>query len=111
MRRSVGSHGGSESDGAKSTTDEGDVNKRNFLRRHTAITPGNEGDGEERAGQGLINKFLGRHDFDMAKLSKMMGDEAFKLKTFKNWDSHKQPIGNDCTWTTTRTSRSYCWST
>ncbi|EEY59934.1 secreted RxLR effector peptide protein, putative [Phytophthora infestans T30-4] len=48
---------------------------------------------EERAGQGLFNKILGRNDLKMEKLSRMMNDEAFKMKMFKNWDNHHQSIG------------------
>ncbi|KAF4128282.1 RXLR effector domain-containing protein [Phytophthora infestans] len=48
---------------------------------------------EERAGQGLVNRILGRNDLKMEKLSRMMNDEAFKMKMFKNWDNHHQSIG------------------
>ncbi|OWZ04513.1 RxLR effector protein [Phytophthora megakarya] len=48
---------------------------------------------EDRADQGILNKFLGRNDLTMKKLSRMMYDEAFKLKMFKAWDKHQQSIG------------------
>ncbi|POM57871.1 Secreted RxLR effector peptide protein [Phytophthora palmivora] len=70
----------------------GGTNNR-FLRNHETYNGSNGDESEERAGQGLLNKFLGRNDLTMKKLSRMMNDDEFKLKMFQNWDKHQQSLG------------------
>ncbi|OWZ13183.1 RxLR effector protein [Phytophthora megakarya] len=45
---------------------------------------------EERAGQGLYKQFVGRNDLTMSTFSKMMKDDVYKAKMFKNWNKHQQ---------------------
>ncbi|ETK86135.1 hypothetical protein L915_09220 [Phytophthora nicotianae] len=86
---------GTRSPNVGHSINSGPTNNANRMLRVSKET----GDGEnvaaeeERAGQGLLNKFLGRNDLTKKTLSRMMKDEAFKRNMFKNWDKHRQSVG------------------
>ncbi|OWY92252.1 Avirulence (Avh) protein [Phytophthora megakarya] len=71
-------------------------NDNRILRSHeTNNVKGTDTDveSEERAGQSMLNQFFGRNDLTMATFSKMMNDDVYKVKMFKNWNEHKQSYG------------------
>nr|AEK80558.1 Avh45 [Phytophthora sojae]AEK80559.1 Avh45 [Phytophthora sojae] len=77
------------------TTIDRGLGDRRLLRSNGANIDAADDEGEERAWLiDMVRNFLARNDFDMTKLSKMMDNEAYKLKMFKKWDSHKHSIGN-----------------
>ncbi|ETO74874.1 hypothetical protein F444_09479 [Phytophthora nicotianae P1976] len=86
---------GTRSPNVGHSINSGPTNNANRMLRVSKET----GDGEnvaaeeERAGQGPLNKFLGRNDLTKKTLSRMMKDEAFKRNMFKNWDKHQQSVG------------------